>query len=75
METGFLCIHTYLESKGGGEGAVIRGGACLILWPRGWALVWREGTSRSVRAYSKKYGNLSLPYIKVPFLLSVVLVC
>ena len=69
METGFLYIHTYLESKGGEEGAVIRGSACLILWPRRWALVWREGTSRSVRAYSKKYGNLSLPVVSCVSLL------
>lgn len=69
METGFLCIDTYLESEGGGEGATIRGGACLILWPRGWALVWREVTSRSVRAYSKKYGNLSLPVVSCVSLL------
>ena len=69
METGFLYIHTYLESKGGEEGAVIRRSACLILWPRGWALVWREVTSRSVRAYSKKYGNLSLPVLSCVSLL------
>ena len=31
-----------LEGEGGGGGAQIRGGACLISWPRGWVLI-REG--------------------------------
>ena len=29
--------------SGGGEGALIRGGACLIFWPKKWALI-REWT-------------------------------
>ena len=28
--------------SGGGGGALIRGGACLIFWPRGWVPI-REG--------------------------------
>ena len=69
METGFLCIDTYLESEGGGEGAAIRGGACLILWPRGWALVWRKGELAVACALILR--NTAI----CPFLLSVVLVC
>ena len=38
IETGFPCIPTIKDINRGGVG----GGACLIFWPRGWALVFEE---------------------------------
>ena len=40
VETDFHCIPDYLTKWGSkGEVEPTRGGTCLILWPRGWAIV------------------------------------
>lgn len=47
IEKSFPCIPPIKKRWGlgeevGGGGALIRGGACLIFWPRGWVPI-REG--------------------------------
>ena len=54
IETGFPCITSIQESEREERGALIRGGAYLLFWPRGWALIRGRAL---IRAWALIRGN------------------
>ena len=53
IETGFPCIPTIKKTDGGGKGAHIRGGVCLIFWPKRWALIREWKLIQGYTVYEK----------------------